>query len=353
MCRESRRLDNKKGCTALLPMVWVQFVLCVIAIGYAGVKLSRYGDAIADKTGLGGTWIGVILLASVTSLPELSTGISAVAFAEVPDIAVGDVLGSCVFNLLLIVILDFLSREDTIFRRASHGHIVSAGFGVILIGLTGFNLLLAGKGGVAALGHVGLYTPAILILYAVAMRSVFLYESAHVHKFTQETPDHYPGLSLHAAVARYIAAAAVVLIAGSVLPFVAKTLAVEMGWHQSFVGTLFVAFVTSLPEMVVTVAALEIGAVDMAIGNLFGSNLFNIAILAVDDIFFLSGPLLDTVSTTHAMSAFSAIVMTGVAVVGLLYQPRNRVIYTLSWASIFLVVVYLLNSYIQFIYGEG
>jgi cation:H+ antiporter len=114
-----------------------------------------------------------------------------------------------------------------------------------------------------------------------------------------------------------------------------------------------VAFVTSLPELVVTVAALRLGAVDMAIGNLFGSNLFNIAILAVDDIFYLPGPLFEAVSATHAISAFSAVMMTGVAVVGLLYRPRTRVLKTVGWASIFLFSVYLINSYLLFLYGEG
>jgi cation:H+ antiporter len=334
-------------------MVWIEFLLCVLAIGFAGVKLSRYGDAIADKTGLGGSWVGVLMMASVTSLPELVTGVSSVTVAGTPNIAVGDVLGSCVFNLLLIVALDFLSREESVYRRASQGHILSGGFGIMLIGIAGLNLLLAAKGGSPSFGYVGLYTPVILILYFVSMRSVFLYETEQVEKFIEAEADAYPDLTLRTAVIRYLAAAAVVLIAGAALPFVAKTMAVEMGWHQSFVGTLFVAFVTSLPEMVVTVAALQLGAVDMAIGNLFGSNLFNIAILAIDDIFYLQGPLFDAVSSTHAISAFSAIMMTGVAIVGLLYRPRTRVLKTVGWVSIFLFTVYLINSYILYIYGEG
>jgi cation:H+ antiporter len=334
-------------------MVWIQFLLCVAAIGFAGVKLSRYGDAIADKTGLGGTWIGVIMLASVTSLPELVTGISSVTVANTPNIAVGDVLGSCVFNLLLIVVLDFLSRDESVYRRASQGHILAAGFGIMLIGLAGFNLLLSAQGGGISLGHIGLSSPVILILYGISMRSVFLYESVQVEKFTEAEADAYPDLTLRAAVVRYIGAAVIVLAAGAVLPFVAKAIAVQMGWYESFVGTLFVAFVTSLPELVVTVAALQLGAVDMAIGNLFGSNLFNIAILAIDDILFLPGPLFDSVSRTHAISAFSAVMMSGVAVVGLLYRPQSRVLRTVGWASIFLFIVYLINSYILYIYGEG
>lgn len=334
-------------------MVWMQFLICVIAIGFSGVKLSRYGDAIADKMGLGGTWIGVIMLASVTSLPELVTGISSVTMADAPDIAVGDVLGSCVFNLVLIVVLDFMSRDKTLYCRASQGHILVAGFGIVLLGLAGFSLLLAAQGSGVSLWHLGLYSPAIIVLYTVAMRAVFLYESELVEDFTEAAADAYPELTLRTAVVRYIAAAVVVLIAGVWLPFVAKALAVEMGWHDGFVGTLFVAFVTSLPEMVVTVAALRLGAVDMAIGNLFGSNLFNVGILAIDDIFYLPGPLFDAVSATHAMSAFSAIMMTGVAVVGLLYRSRTRVFRTVGWASIFLFTVYLVNTYMLYSYRGG
>ncbi|MGB5200492.1 MAG: sodium:calcium antiporter [Sedimenticolaceae bacterium] len=332
-------------------MIWVEFLLCLALIGVAGVNLSRYGDAIADKTGLGGTWIGVVMLASVTSLPELVTGVSSVTFAHAPEIAVGDVLGSCMFNLLLLFLLDMLNREESIFRRASRGHILSAGFGILLVGLAGLSILAASFGKSIALGHIGLYTPVILILYMVSMRAVFRYETEEVREFTEAKTDSYPALSLRDAILRYSLAALVILAAGVWLPFVAKALALEMGWHQSFVGTLFVAFATSVPEMVVTVAALRLGALDMAIGNLFGSNLFNIGILAIDDIMYMPGPLFDAVSSTHAISAFSAVMMTGVAIVGLLYRPRGLVFGFVGWAGVSLFLIYLLNTYLLFVYG--
>src|SRR5574341_1134667 len=97
---------------------WLEFAACAGLIGYAGSRLSRYGDVIADKTGLGGTWIGLVLLATVTSLPELATGISSVTAAGVPNIALGDALGSTVFNLVLIVMLDFLHRGESVYTRA-------------------------------------------------------------------------------------------------------------------------------------------------------------------------------------------------------------------------------------------
>ena len=125
-----------------------------------------------------------------------------------------------------------------------------------------------------------------------------------------------------------------------------------MGWHKTFVGTLFVAIATSLPELAVTVAALRIGALDMAIGNLLGSNLFNIVILALDDLFFLKGPLLAHVSSVHAVSALSALVMTGIVIVGLLYRPKTRVLGAVGWISLGLMTVYLLNSFVLYLYGE-
>jgi len=331
--------------------IWAQFALCVLLIGVAGFKLSHYGDVIAEKTGMGGTWIGLILLASVTSLPELVTGISAVSFAQSPEIAVGDVLGSCVFNLMLIVLLDFLHRGESVYTRASTGHILSAGFGVVLIGIVGFNILLAQQGYVWRIGHVGVYTPIILLVYAIAVRTVFRYERANLDAFTEQAAERYPSMRLRHAAQGYAMAAVVVAGAGLWLPFVGKQIAIDMGWHESFVGTLFVAAVTSVPELVVTIAAVRIGALDMAIGNLLGSNLFDIAILALDDLLYLPGPILSHVSATHGVSALSAMVMTGVAIIGLLYRPRTRVFKTVGWVSLFLFSVYLLNSYILFLHG--
>ena len=333
-------------------VVWLELSVCAILIAVAGTTLSRYADVIADKTGLSGNWIGLILLATVTSLPELATGISSVTIADAPNIAIGDVLGSCVFNLVILVVLDFLHRGESVYRRANQGHILSAGFGIVLIGFAGLNLLLGDKAAALAIGHIGASTPIIVILYVIAMRSVFIYERAQMREFAETIADRYPQLTLRRAVIRYTAAAVVIVAAGIWLPFIGAQLASVMGWHKTFVGTLFIAAATSLPELAVTVAALRIGALEMAIGNLLGSNLFNIVILALDDLFFLKGPLLARVSSLHAMSALSAVVMTGIVIVGLVYRPRTRVFGAVGWISLGLLTVYLLNSFVFYLHGE-
>jgi cation:H+ antiporter len=325
--------------------------LCLGVIGIAGWHLSRNGDIIAEKTGLSASWVGLILLATATSLPELVTGLSAVTVANVPDIAVGNILGACIFNLAFIVVLDFLYRKESIYTRARQGNVLAAGFGIVLIGFAGFNLLLYRAGTMPAIGHVGLYTPVILLLYLLAMRSLYRYEQSQVTEFVEDRAELYPHISLKQAVQPYVVASLAVVAAGVWLPYIAGDLAAAMGWKQSFVGTLFVAAVTTAPEIVVTVSALRMGAIDLAIGNLFGSNLFNIAILAIDDLVYLPGPLFADVSISHTASAFSAVMMSGLAVVGLILRPASRVYRTVSWVSLLLLVVYLLNTLFLYLYG--
>jgi len=148
-----------------------------------------------------------------------------------------------------------------------------------------------------------------------------------------------------------VLAASVVVGAGLWLPFVAIKLAAAMGWNNSFVGSLFVALVTTLPEMAVTLSAVRLGALDMAIGNLLGSNLFNITIIAVDDLFYRPGVLLASVSPVHAITAASAITMTGLALVGLFFKPGSRVLRAVGWVSLGLVAMYLLNTYVLYLHG--
>lgn len=333
-------------------IVWLQLAASLVIIGFAGVWLTRYGDIIAEKTGLSRGWVGLVLMATVTSLPELVTGVSAVTVANVPDIAVGNILGACVFNLGFIVVLDFLYRKESIYTRARQGNVLAAGYGIVLIGFVGFNLLLYRDASIPTLGHVGLYTPVIILLYILAMHSLYRYEKTQVSEYVEERVERHPDISLKQAIQGYLIAAFVVIAAGVWLPYIAADLASAMGWKQSFVGTLFVAAVTTAPEIVVTVSALRIGAIDLAIGNLFGSNLFNIAILAIDDLLYLPGPLFADVSISHAASAFSAMMMSGLAVVGLVLRPPSRVFRTVSWISLLLLVIYLLNTLFLYLYGH-
>ncbi len=330
-------------------LAWLELLVCGAVIAVAGSVLARNGDVIARKTGLSRSWVGLVLLATATSLPELFTGISSVTVAGTPNIAVGDALGSCVFNLLLLVLLDELSRSEPMYRRIDQGHVLTAGFGVITIGAVGALILLGHEQLDLRFYHISSYTPLIIIVYLVAMRASFDYEK----RSRGHAPEVDEGeeITLKTAMRRYFVAAAFVVAAGSALPFIGLEIATAMGWKTTFVGTLLIAAATSLPELVVSITALRIGAVDMAIGNLLGSNLFDVLIIAIDDLAYVKGALLPAVSTAHAITAFAAVIMSGIFVVALLYRPETRLRGTIGWVSISMLVVYLFSSYAVYLHG--
>ena len=326
---------------------WIGFFACTSAIVYSGSKLSKYGDIIAEKLGLGKAWVGLVLLASVTSLPELVTGISSVTVAGTPDIAVGDVMGSCVFNLLLLVVVDAMCRDTPFSTRVHQGNVLSAAFGILLISIAGVNLFAGAAA--PSIGWVGIYSLIFLVIYLIAMRLIFVFEKRNISTLIHEMAVElkYEDISTKTAFFFYGLNAAVVFGAAVFLPFIGKGIAEFMGLGETFVGNVFIALSTSLPELVVSIAAVRMGAVDLAIGNLFGSNIFNICILAVDDFFYIKGPLFMSVSTGHLISAFSAVAMTAIAIVGLAFRQEKKDL-LLSWDSIGIVLVYIMN--LMFLY---
>jgi len=325
-------------------LTWFLFILCAAVILVAGTQLSRYGDVIADMTGLGRTWIGVVLLASVTSLPELITGFSSTAIFRVPDIAMGDIAGSCMFNLLIIAMLDALHGPAPISARVHQGQVLSASFGVVLLGLVGLSIILGDM--LPVIGWVSVSSVLFVAIYLLAMRVIFTYEQRRiieefVAEMATETEAHHPS---PVRVYGLFALNAVLIVGAALyLPGLAETLAEMTGLGQTFFGTLFVALSTSLPEVVVSIAALRIGAIDMAVGNIFGSNLFNIGILALDDLFYTPGPLLAAIETSHSIAVMAAMIMTAIAIVGLTYRSDSKRLFV-AWDSVGIAVVYALAN---------
>jgi cation:H+ antiporter len=303
--------------------VWGQFIATALVIVLAGTRLARYGDVLGEKTGLGRSWIGVVLLAATTSLPELFTGFGATAVSALPDIAVGDVLGSCMLNLLILSLMDAVQPEP-LSARAHQGHVLSVGFGLLLLGVAGFGLI--GGTRLPALGWVGLYSPALIALYLLSMRVIFKYELQRRAREAQEVAEelHYGAIPLRTAVLRYTGAAALVVAAALWLPRLGAELARETGLGQAFVGGLFIAVTTSLPEIVVSLAAVRMGALNLGIGNVLGSNLFNLMILGLDDVFYRPGPLLAEADASHAVSIVAVVTMNALFLIGLTYKAMTK-----------------------------
>ena len=323
-------------------ILWLAFILCTSAIIYSGSRLSRYGDIIAEKTGLGRAWVGLIMLASITSLPELITGLSSVIVVNVPNIAIGDILGSCVFNLLIYAALDVIYRPVPMSTKADQGNILSAGSGILLLSVVAISFVLGEQAG--SLGWIGLYSLVICVVYFAVIRMVFFYEKRQISLYVKERAIElkYKDISMKTALLNYCLNGFIIVTAAVFLPYIGEGLAVSTGLGNTFVGNIFIAVSTSLPEVVVSISAVKINALNLAIGNLLGSNLFNLFILVIDDIFYIKGPILSHVETIHIIPALSAITMTALVIIGLMYRASKKS-FILAWDAMGIIFVYILN----------
>ncbi len=332
-------------------VVFVGFALCAGVILFAGRGLSRYGDRIAEVSGLGGAWVGLILMAAVTSLPELVASVSSAAVVRSADLAVGTVIGSCAFNLIVLAGLDaFVPAPRPLFNVASASHVLAAALGIILLVLVGIGLLdpseteLTPWLGVTSLLFIGVYLGSVRLLYLHVRHTGS--DGSIQPTLDGEFPEgHDPALlnlPTRQVELRYTIYALVIVAAAVLLPPLAERIAVVTGLQESFVGTLLLAASTSLPEIAVSVAAVRMGAIDLAVGNMLGSNLFNIFILVVGDLAYTPGVLLRDADNIHLVSVLSTIAMSAIVIIGLTYTTRGKR-FLLAWDAALIIAVYAAN----------
>ena len=316
------------------------FASCALVIVYSGVRLSKYGDIIADLSGLGKAWIGLILMAAVTSLPELFSGISSIVIMKKPDIAVGAVFGSCAFNLAILALLDYFVPGKPISSVVTKSQILAGFLGMILLTLSvieiNFGKLFPER------GWLGLFPALIIIIYLISIRIIFENDrqaQKAIENLTNQSHKKEMKISLKKAILKFLFYSVLIVTAALALPYFAEKLAQEAGINESFVGTLLVAASTSLPEMVVSIAAVRMGSIDLAVGNLLGSNIFNMFILAIDDLIYTDGPILLATNPNHALSALVTLLMTSVISISIIFgSPKKR--FALGVDAIIMMLLY-------------
>lgn len=328
-------------------MPWMVFLGSAVVIVMAGTKLSHYGDRIAEHTGLGRLWIGVVLVAAATSLPEVFTAISAVVINE-PNIAVGDLLGAGLSNMLTLALIDLAYREKRVWQQAALEQTLIASLAVTLTGLAGLLIVVKRP---LPFWHVGLGTLAIAVIYVLGMRVVFRQEDMRRRQQqlervvgAEEAASILPRAAnpLKRAAAGFAAATCAILVAAPLLAQSAKEIADATGISTTFIGTSLVAITTSLPELATTFAAVRLGAFDLAVGNLFGSNAFNMAVLFLADVAYRNGPLLAAVESTHAVTAFLSMLLMSVGIMGIIYRAEKRFV-LIEPDSLLMIVGYIMG----------
>ncbi len=316
-------------------IVWGKFVLLLILVYIFGTRATRSADVIAEKKGLARAFMGVVFISMITSFPELFTGISAGAIVKSPDIAIGQIVGSCIFNLVIIAVVELVFRKNKMYQLTGKLNILPLGFSLIIITTLTLLLSIHFK---FNLFHVGLSSMIIFFLYLVFMNIIFKERKAE-----QGEEERYKDKSLAKEVAYFIVSAVVIIAVGFYLPVVGKELAQIMNWTDSFVGVIFLALVTSFPELVVSFATAKMGAIDMLVGNIAGSNLFNIAIIFIIDLVYVKGNVLLEASSDHISVGLIAILMNFVVFFAVVRKSSYRVFNLISINAILLIALYIIN----------
>lgn len=331
-------------------MVWIGFLLCLIIILFAGTKLARYGDVIAEKTGLGRVWVGLLLLAAITSVPEIITGVSSAALVGLPDLALGTLFGSNLFNLAILAFLDAAHPYTPVLSVISLRQTLLAGGGIALIAVAGLSILAGDWLSGISLGWLGIPSIVILIAYLLIIRRMYRHEQGEEPSPEPGAPQ-YKDMSLKTVWLRFSLAAAAIIAAGIWVSFIGKDIAEITGWGASFVGSLFLAISTSMPELVVTFAALRLGAADMAVADILGSNMFNMAIILLVDIFYIRESIFSAASDVHVITVAAGIVMSLLVIIGIRLRQKRKTFGIISWYSPALILFYLAGFYALFVTG--
>ena len=296
-----------------LPAASGLFLLAAVAIVISASFLAASADVIADKMGLGRLWVGSLLLAGATSLPELVTAVAA-AIGGSAELAAGNILGANMLNMSNLAILLALFGGREVFRQIAPQQTWVAGSAILLTAIA--TLFVASKVDFKILA-VSIPAIAILVGYAVISR--------YLRKFSMEVEDleEHEG-SDHSLVwgwTVFSLAAAGVFVAGPALAISAESIADATGIGSSFVGVLGLALVTTLPELTTTFAAFRMKAYDLGIANIYGTNSFNIVALAAADLAYTDGSLYSFTGASTVIAGVFAVLLMGL---GLLQLATRR-----------------------------
>ncbi len=294
-------------------MAWIGagLLFCFLCIFVGGGYLTSLGDRISSRSRLGHQMMGMLFLAAVTSLPELAAGLSAAGWSGQADLAYGEVVGSCVFNLAILGVADLFARKSVVAARGG-GLYLNGGTGVLLLSLAALGVLLARSG----------RPVAVALNLGIAAIYLFGLEGARRMEGSEPEPGEDDGTGLARLWTLFGLTALLVVGPGLWLPLLADDLAVAAGLSHSLVGTFLVGAFTSAPEMIVTYHCVRRGWAAMAVGNLLGSNLFNILILVPMDLVY-DGSLYAAAGAEHAITALLAVAMTAVVLVAATWRTRQ------------------------------
>lgn len=326
---------------------WSLFILSSLSIIFSGTRLSITVDKIAAQTDLGGVFLGSILLAFSTSLPELVT-ISSAALIEAPDLAIGNIFGSYSINFLILVVMDLIHGRGPLLLYTGPGQLLLAFSGILLSSTSIFFMMFYTLSTPSSIGWLGWESPILLLSYLGSRRIIYDYQRKNMKEIERDVPLTPSREALSRLSLQFIGATLVILLSGVTIARSGEVLAESTRLGGSLIGTLLMGLSTSLPELITTITAVRIAAYDLAVGNILGSNILNITFIVIADLFYRPGPILSSVSLIHIGTAALGIMLTIITAIGLFYGSQKSVLLLLGWDTATILLIYIVGIYLLF-----
>ena len=304
------------------------FLGTALAIGMAGVKMAGYADELADRTGLGEAITGMVMLGLITALPGIAASVTAAVEGH-PGIAISNAMGGIAVQTVALAAADLFYRKANLeHAAASVENLLQTILLILLMSL----VLMAIAGPDVTLWHVH---PMTLLLFAAAgfaIRIVYqtrerpMWKPTATSETVKDVPDESSsGKSLRQLVLGLLITGAITTTSGSLAAEAAEGLLEQTDLTASVVGGLFLAIVTSLPELVTSIGSVRRGAVTLAVSGVVGGNFFDVLFVSAADLFYRPGSLFHAreIGNQEVFVTTLAIVLNGVLLSGLLYRQRR------------------------------
>ena len=265
-------------------MIFLIYAIIAAGVTFLSVKAADYVDLIDKKTSLSGAFIGGIMLSAVTSLPELFTSLSSTLLLDEPGLCIGNILGSDLFNLAVLAVLIVVFNRSFAVAEIAHSH-----QNVLWLLLVAYGALTLNMLGILS---VELFTVSITSVIMIACYAASVKHLSGEDSGEDDEEDTNP-LTLKQVLIRFAVVAVGIVVLSILISQVTDMLAEELNLGKSLAGALFMGVATSLPELSSTITLFRKKSFDIAVGNIVGSNIFNLIILSISDILYTGSGLYD------------------------------------------------------------
>ena len=263
-------------------LVIIQYLVLAIFTVLLSVELSKCVDVMDKKSNLSGAFIGGVMLAAVTSLPELFTSLTAVLVLDKPQLIQGNVLGSNIFNITIFALVIILFTKQYQKAKLAKTQKTSLYSSIVMFLCIIFALYEQVD---VNLGFTQVHIMSIMILVVYAVNTFFMKEDTSSDEVIEEEIE----MTLRQATIRFFIFAIMLVLVSILLTTVSDELASELNLGATVAGAIFLGVATSLPELSASLALAKMGNFNASAANVVGSCVFNFTILSFADFIYGKG----------------------------------------------------------------